>query len=110
MENRNGKTVVALLTGATIGTVIGLGVGILFAPRKGKKTRKMIKHSVVGTAHDASKWIKNSKDDLAKTVRDKKEVFDQKLEDVVSNMTHKAEDLRNSVEDKVDDIKKKMHA
>ena len=107
MENRNGKTVVALLTGVTIGTVIGLGVGILFAPRSGRKTRRRIKHSVVDKAHDASKWIKHSKDDLTKTVRDKKDAFDQKLEDAVSTMSHKAEDIITSLEDKLADIKKK---
>lgn len=107
MGNSNGKTILALLTGAAIGTAIGAGAGILFAPRKGKKTRRRIRHSVVGTAYDASRWVKHSKDDLTKAVRDKKNAFDQKLEDTVSAMSHKAEDIISSLEDKLEDVKKK---
>lgn len=75
MENRNGKMVLTLLTGTLIGTAIGLGVGLLFAPRKGKKTRRRLRHSVVGTAYDVSKWVKQSKDDLIKTAHDKTDAF-----------------------------------
>lgn len=107
MRNSNGKTVLALLTGALIGTVIGAGVGILFAPHKGKKTRRRIRHSVVGTAYDASKWIKHSKDDITKAVLDKKDAFEQKLEDTVSSMSHKAEDILASLEHKLEEIKNK---
>ena len=39
MSNNTGNTLLALLTGA----VIGAGVGILFAPDKGSKTRGKIK-------------------------------------------------------------------
>ncbi len=83
MGKSNGKTILAILTGVAIGTVIGAGVGILYAPRKGKKTRRRIRHSIVGTAYDASKWIKQSKDDLTKAVRVKKNAVDKNLEDAV---------------------------
>ena len=92
MENRNGKMVMTLLTGAAIGTAIGVGVGILFAPRKGRKTRRKIKHS---------------KDELAKTAHDNKEAFEEKLEDVLSTMSYKAEDIITALEHKLEDIKKK---
>lgn len=107
MENRNGKIVLALVTGAVIGTAIGAGMGILFAPRKGSKTRRRIRHSVVGTSYDVSKWIKRSKDELTKTARDKKKEFDKKLGDALSTMSHKAEDVITALEDKLEDIKKK---
>ncbi|HLW31567.1 MAG TPA: YtxH domain-containing protein [Aequorivita sp.] len=71
MENCNGKTAMALLTGAVIGTVIGAGIGILYAPYKGRKTRRKIRHAVVGTAYDVSNFVKHSKDEIAKTVKDK---------------------------------------
>ena len=39
MSNHNGNTLLALVTGVAIGA----GVGILFAPEKGTKTRSKIK-------------------------------------------------------------------
>ena len=39
MSNNAGNTLVAVLTGVAIGA----GIGILFAPEKGSKTRKKIK-------------------------------------------------------------------
>ncbi len=71
MENCNGKAVMALLTGAVIGTTIGAVMGILYAPYKGRKTRRKIRHAVVGTAYDVSNFVKHSKEELAKNVQDK---------------------------------------
>jgi gas vesicle protein len=107
MENRNGKMAMTLLTGAAIGTVIGVGVGMLFAPNKGSKTRRKIRHSVEDTTHDVSNWLKHSKDELAKTAHDNKEAFEKKLEAVLSTMSYKAEDIITTLEHKLEDIKKK---
>jgi len=68
MSNNTGSVLTALLTGA----VVGAGIGILYAPDKGKKTRKKIKKSAGA----------------------KKVEFEEKLEDTLSNMSYKAEDLR----------------
>lgn len=70
MTNRNGKTALALLTGVVIGTTIGATLGILYAPYKGRKTRRKIRHAVVGTAYDVSKLVKQSKDEITKAVQD----------------------------------------
>ena len=42
MSNNNENSVVALL----IGAAIGVGLGILFAPEKGSKTREKIKEGL----------------------------------------------------------------
>lgn len=107
MKNSNGKMIMSLLTGAVIGTAIGAGIGILFAPRKGSKTRGRLRHSAVGTAYDASRWIKHSKDELSKTAHDKREAFEEKLQVALSTMSHKAEDVIASLEEKLEEIKKK---
>ncbi|RXJ49612.1 YtxH domain-containing protein [Gelidibacter gilvus] len=58
MERCNGKLMLALLTGATIGA----GLGILFAPYKGSKTRRKIKRSVTDTSQNVSEFVKDAKD------------------------------------------------
>lgn len=107
MRNGNGKTVLTLLVGAAIGTAVGAGIGILFAPHKGKKTRRRIRHSVEVTTRDVSKWLKNSKDELAETAHENKEAFNKKLEDSISTMSHKAKNIITDLEDKLEDVKKK---
>ena len=103
MKNNKGTLLMAVLAGAAIGA----GLGILYAPSKGSKTRGKIKHAVVDTKRDVSDWLKNAKDDLVKTAHDNKESFDKTIEKSISSMSHKAEDIINSLEHKLETIKKK---
>ncbi len=70
MDDNNGKMAMALLTGALIGTAFGAAMGILYAPYKGKKTRRKIRHAAVGTAYDVSNFVKRQKEEVAKAVKD----------------------------------------
>ena len=103
MKNNNGTVFMAILAGAAIGA----GLGILYAPNKGSKTRGKIKHAVSDTTQDVSDWLKHAKDDLVKTAHNNKEAFDKKLEHTVSNFSHKAENIITSLEHKLETIKKK---
>ncbi len=103
MKNNNGKILAAVLAGAAIGA----GLGILYAPDKGTKTRKKIKHTVVDTTQDVSDWLENAKDDLVKTANEKKKAFDKKLDDTVSSMSHKAEGIMKAMENKFEELKKR---
>lgn len=103
MESKNGKMLVAILAGAAIGA----GLGILYAPNKGSKTRGKIKHVVADTSEEISDWLKNAKDELTKTAYVKKEAFDRKLEDSVSNMSDKAGDIISSMENKLESLKRR---
>lgn len=103
MKNNKGTLLIAILASAAVGA----GLGILYAPHKGKKTRKKIKHGVTDATQDVSDWLKHAKDDLVKTANDNKEAFDKKIEHTMSNMSHKAEDIISGVEDKLKAIKKK---
>ncbi|MEM8522791.1 YtxH domain-containing protein [Flavobacterium sp. PL12] len=58
MKNSKSGMLFALLAGATIGA----GLGILYAPKKGKKIRKKIKNS-----------FKDSKDLVTDAIKDAKE-------------------------------------
>ena len=103
MEHHNKNVLLYFLTGAAIGS----GIGFLFAPHKGSKTRNKIKHSIAGTTHDISDQLKHAKDVLTKTAHDTKEAFDKKLDDAISTMSYKAEDIINALEEKLENLKKK---
>lgn len=102
MKNNNGEMIIGILTG----TAIGIGLGILFAPNKGRKTRGKIKHSVEDATQDVSDWLKNAKDELVQSAHDNKEAFDKKIEKSMSNMNYKAEDILSGMEHKLEALKK----
>lgn len=106
MTNNTGNVLLALVTGAAIGA----GIGILYAPDEGKKTRKKIKTKVNDAKHDLTERLTHAKDELTKTADEKKEHFEHKLEEAVSNMSYKADDIIATLERKLEDLKKKNAA
>ncbi|TDQ31059.1 YtxH domain-containing protein [Zeaxanthinibacter enoshimensis] len=103
MSNDGGNIVLALLTGA----VIGAGLGILYAPDEGVKTRKKIKKKVEDTSHDLAERISHAKDELTKTANQQRETFERKLDETISQMSYKADDIIASLERKLEDLRKK---
>jgi gas vesicle protein len=101
MSNNTGNSALALLVGAAI----GVGVGILFAPDKGSKTREKIKHGF----DDAKDNLKHKFEDVTHQLRNKfsgsKHDLEQTYEDLVSNMSHKTEDVISFLETKLADLK-----
>ena len=72
-----------LVSAIAIGTAIGAGIGVLFAPEKGRKTRKKLKRSAESAKKDASAWLKDSKEKVAKTAKDQKNKIKDKIEDAL---------------------------
>jgi len=101
--SNNTNSVLALLLGAAIGA----GVGILFAPDKGSKTREKIKDGF----DDVKDNLKHKFDDVTHQLRDKfagsKHNFEETYEEMVSNMSHKTEDVISFLETKLADLKEK---
>jgi gas vesicle protein len=93
----------ALLTGAAIGA----GVGILYAPDKGGKTRMKISKQAKKTKDDISSRISHATDELTKTAEAKKVDFEAKLDKTISNMSYKADDIILGLEKKLEDLRKK---
>lgn len=103
MKNSNkGEMLIAIVTGVAI----GLGIGVLYAPDKGSKTRKKIKNTAVDTTQDVSDWLANVKDELVQTAHDNKEAFDKKIKNTMANMSHKAEDILTEMEQKLERLKR----
>jgi gas vesicle protein len=101
MSNNAGNSVLALLLGAAIGA----GVGILFAPDKGSKTREKIKDGF----DDVKDNLKHKFEDVTHQLRNKfegsKHDLEETYEEMVSNMSYKTEDVISFLETKLADLK-----
>ncbi len=93
----------ALLTGAALGA----GVGILYAPEKGSKTRKKIKKRAMETKEEIASRVSHATDELTKTADKKKADFERKLDESISNMSYKADDIIATLERKLAELRKK---
>ena len=102
METSKKNVVFALLTGAVIGTV----VGILYAPQKGSKTRQMIKDTTAETTRELSEKIKSVKDDIATAAHERKVEFEKSLNTAISNISHKSDAIIAALEKKLEALKK----
>lgn len=102
MARGTGKTVMALFVGA----IIGAGVGILFAPSEGKKTRKKLKDSF----DDATDKLRHKLEDFNQDFKNKKEKFkgtlEENVETLLSRSSYKAEEIIGILEKKLDQLKK----
>lgn len=103
MSDNSSNVLLALLSGAAIGA----GIGILYAPDEGIKTRKKIKDKALETKHDLTERISHAREELTKVADEKKEVFEQKLEDTISTMSYKADEIIVQLERKLEEIRKK---
>jgi gas vesicle protein len=101
----NGGTVLALLAGAAIGA----GLGILFAPEKGEKTRGKIKDKYEGQKND----LMDKFGELSNTVKSKfdktKVDLEKGFDDLVNNADDKSEEVIAKLERKLQELKKAAH-
>lgn len=102
MSNKFENGILSLLAGAAI----GVGLGILFAPDKGTKTREKIKDGLDDLKDSAkSKWNSletETKDKFSKTKADLKDT----VNDLLSDSSYKAEETITFLEEKLAELKK----
>jgi gas vesicle protein len=103
MSNNTGNTLLALLTGAAIGA----GVGILFAPDKGSKTRGKIKDGYKDAQKDLVKKYETLSEEVKSRLSTAKIDFEGSYDDLLDNMSHKTEDVISFLEDKLSELKAK---
>lgn len=89
MSNKTGNTFIALVTG----TLVGAGLGLLYAPQSGKKTRKQL----LKEAENAKKVLEDKYDEAASQLSDfadtAKDKFEKLLDSTVSEAKAKSEDV-----------------
>jgi len=101
MSNSAGNTLLAVLSGAAIGA----GVGILFAPDKGSKTREKIKDGFDDAKNELKHKFENASEELKNKFSNAKEDLEDTYEEMVSKMSHKTEDMISLLEAKLADLK-----
>lgn len=101
MSSKNSNGALALLVGAAI----GVGVGILFAPDKGTKTREKIKDGFDDLKNQAkSKWDNLEEETKEKFSKSKDELIET-VEELLSNTSYKAEEAITFLEEKLAELK-----
>jgi gas vesicle protein len=102
MASHTGQTLLALLTGAAIGA----GIGILYAPDKGSKTRDKLSKETKKAQKKLNKQIQETTSNLSSKAQKARLSFEQKLEDTLSSASYKADDILLAMEDKLEALRK----
>jgi gas vesicle protein len=101
MASNTGTTLLALLTGA----VIGAGIGILYAPEEGKKTRKKISKESAKAQKKLARQLKETQETLTTKAKGTKLTLEQKLEGALSSASYKADDVLSVLEGKLEKLR-----
>ena len=89
---KSGKVLLGVLAGLATGAVLG----ILFAPDKGKKTRRKLIGGAKGIPEDLGKKIKDQANTLRNKAAELEELAAEKISNISGNVKQKAEVLKNN--------------
>lgn len=101
--SKSGNTFIALLAGAAVGA----GIGLLYAPESGDKTRKKLTKTADDVKKKIDKQLKETTATLSESATKAKKSFDKKLDETLTSASSKADDILVSLEQKLEDLRKK---
>ena len=102
MSTKNGNSILALLAGAAV----GVGLGILFAPEKGSKTRDKIKDGFDDLKEQAKSKLNTLENEVKEKFSEKKDDLKATFENLLSDSSYKAEETITFLEEKLAELKK----
>ena len=102
MSAKNENSILALLAGAAI----GVGIGILFAPEKGSKTREKLKESFEDLKNQAKSKMDFLDDETKEQFSNAKDDLKNRAESFFSDSSYKAEEVITFLEEKLAELKK----
>src|SRR5690554_6940094 len=102
MASNTGQTLIALLTGAAIEA----GLGILYAPDNGSKTRAKLSKEAKKAQKQLNKQIRETSSNLSSKAQVAKLSFEQKLNETLSSASYKADDILLAMEDKLEALRR----
>jgi len=71
----------SFLTGVLLGTALGAGIAILFAPGSGEETRRLVRKKTRALSRDVADGYLSARDETRKAIREKKEALRARLAD-----------------------------
>ncbi|MFZ4105179.1 YtxH domain-containing protein [Flavobacterium sp.] len=95
------SSLIALFAGAAI----GVGLGILFAPDKGSKTREKIKGNLDNFKEEAKNKWESLEDETKAKYSKTKDDLKETVENLLSNTSYKAEEAISFLEEKLAELK-----
>ena len=102
MSTKNGNSILALLAGAAV----GVGLGILFAPDKGSKTREKIKEGFDDLKDQTKSKLDFLDDEAKEKFAETKDELKATVESLLSDTSYKAEEAISFLEEKLAELKK----